>query len=109
MTNLSEETTEADLDSMFRPFGSISRIFLAKDKDTYRSKGTLFISFSLSPIFLSVALGFAFVNFMNRRDAQAAMDALNGKGWDYLILNIEWAECVRFIKSLLIALISSFL
>jgi len=74
VTNLSEETSENDLDTMFRPFGPIQRIFLAKDKETFRSKG------------------FAFVNYLSRRDAQAAMDALNGKGWDYLILNIEWAD-----------------
>ena len=40
VTNLSEETIETDLDVMFRPFGPIQRIFLAKDKETYRSKGT---------------------------------------------------------------------
>jgi len=37
-------------------------------------------------------LGFAFINFISRRDAQQAMDAMNGKGWDSLILNIEWAD-----------------
>jgi len=74
VTNLSEETSEQDLQSMFQPFGHLQRVYLAKEKETYRSKG------------------FAFVSYVRRRDAQAAMDALNGKGWDYLILNIEWAD-----------------
>lgn len=38
VTNLSEDTREADLQELFRPFGSISRIYLAKDKNTGQSK-----------------------------------------------------------------------
>jgi len=74
VTNLSEDTTEEELKGLFRPFGEISRTFLAKDKITQSSKG------------------FAFINFKYRENAQAAMEALHGKGWDYLILNIEWAK-----------------
>lgn len=74
VTSLSEETTEGDLLALFRPFGPISRIFLAKDKITGESKG------------------FAFINFINRDDAERAMNQLQGTGFDYLILNIEWAK-----------------
>jgi len=74
VTNLSEDTTEEDIRNLFRPFGEIGRIFLAKDKISQKSKG------------------FAFINFKYRDNAQAAMNALNGKGFDYLILNIEWAK-----------------
>ncbi|KAK6468925.1 eukaryotic translation initiation factor 3 subunit G isoform X1 [Huso huso] len=45
VTNLSEDTRETDLQELFRPFGSISRIYLAKDKNTGQSKGFAFISF----------------------------------------------------------------
>lgn len=38
VTNLSEDTRETDLQDLFRPFGSIARIFLAKDKVTGQSK-----------------------------------------------------------------------
>ena len=38
VTNLSEDTRESDLMELFRPFGPISRIFLAKDKQTNQSK-----------------------------------------------------------------------
>ena len=74
VTNLSEDVTEADLHELFRRFGRTSRIYLAKDRITNLSRG------------------FAFVNFDNRSDAQAAIDKLNGHGYDNLILHVEWAK-----------------
>ncbi len=38
VTNLSEDTQESDLQELFRPFGQIARIYLAKDKITNQSK-----------------------------------------------------------------------
>ena len=38
VTNLSEETQESDLRELFGYFGSIRRVFLAKDKITQQSK-----------------------------------------------------------------------
>ncbi|CAH1787520.1 unnamed protein product [Owenia fusiformis] len=74
VTNLSEDTREADLQELFRPFGSISRIYLAKDKITGQSKG------------------FAFINFHRREDAARAIQGVSGFGYDHLILNVEWAK-----------------
>jgi hypothetical protein len=74
VTNLSDETTENDLMEMFRDFGNVARVYLVRDKEYNTSRG------------------FAFVTFQNRRDAQVAMNALNGTGWDHLILSIEWAK-----------------
>ncbi|XP_065829493.1 eukaryotic translation initiation factor 3 subunit G-like isoform X3 [Oscarella lobularis] len=74
VVNLSEETTESDLQELFRPFGAVQRIFLAKHKMTHQSKG------------------FAFVSYHNREDAARAMEALNGYGYDHLILNVEWSK-----------------
>jgi len=74
VTNLSEDTREADLQELFEPFGNIQRIFLAKDKVTGQSKG------------------FAFINFYNRKDAQDAIAGVSGFGYDHLILNVEWAK-----------------
>ena len=48
VTNLSEDTRESDLQELFRPFGPISRIFLAKDKHTNQSKVIVLLS-SWSP------------------------------------------------------------
>ena len=46
VTNLSEDTRESDLQELFRPFGPISRIYLAKDKNTGQSKVFIFSSFN---------------------------------------------------------------
>jgi len=74
VTNLSEDTKEGDLSELFRPFGPISRIYLAKDKNSGLSKG------------------FAFINFIHREDAGKAIIKLDGFGYDNLILHIEWAK-----------------
>ncbi|XP_065198414.1 eukaryotic translation initiation factor 3 subunit G-like [Sycon ciliatum] len=74
VSNLSEETTEQDLQELFKPFGRISRIYLAKDKITGQSKG------------------FAFVTYYDRDDAARAIRGLQGFGYDHLILNLEWAK-----------------
>eukprot|EP00542_Grammatophora_oceanica_P018188 CAMPEP_0194049170 /NCGR_PEP_ID=MMETSP0009_2-20130614/29904_1 /TAXON_ID=210454 /ORGANISM="Grammatophora oceanica, Strain CCMP 410" /LENGTH=345 /DNA_ID=CAMNT_0038695255 /DNA_START=66 /DNA_END=1103 /DNA_ORIENTATION=+ len=74
VTNISENTTEADLQDLFQPFGRISRVYLAKDKETMLSRG------------------FAFVSFVHKEDAQRAMDKLQGFGYDHLILKLEWAR-----------------
>jgi len=74
VTNISEDTTEADLQDLFQPFGRISRVYLAKDKETMQSRG------------------FAFVSFVHREDAARAMDKLQGHGYDHLILKLEWAR-----------------
>ncbi|CAG5118949.1 unnamed protein product [Candidula unifasciata] len=74
VTNLSEDTRESDLQELFRPFGPISRIYLAKDKNTGQSKG------------------FAFINFHRREDAARAIQGVSGFGYDHLILNVEWAK-----------------
>jgi translation initiation factor 3 subunit G len=74
VTNISESTSEADLQDLFKPFGRISRVYLAKDKETLQSRG------------------FAFVSFVNKDDAAEAMAKLQGYGYDHLILKLEWAR-----------------
>merc|ERR1712179_196566 len=74
VSNLSENTEDVDLQELFKPFGNISRIFLAKDKLTGQCKG------------------FAFVNYYRKEDAAKAIATLNGYGYDYLILSVEWAK-----------------
>ena len=74
VSNLSDDTTEDDLQQLFRPFGSLTRTYIAKDRNTGLSRG------------------FAFVNFVRREDAAMAMEKLAGYGYDHLILQIEWAQ-----------------
>jgi len=74
VSNLSENAQETDLQELFKPFGHIARIFLAKDKMTGQCKG------------------FAFVNYYRKEDASKAIATLNGFGYDHLILSVEWAK-----------------
>jgi len=74
VSNLSENAQETDLQELFKPFGHIARIFLAKDKLTGQCKG------------------FAFVNYYKKEDAAKAIATLNGFGYDHLILSVEWAK-----------------
>eukprot|EP01108_Squamamoeba_japonica_P000448 TRINITY_DN1140_c0_g1_i1.p3 TRINITY_DN1140_c0_g1~~TRINITY_DN1140_c0_g1_i1.p3 ORF type:complete len:161 (+),score=54.09 TRINITY_DN1140_c0_g1_i1:550-1032(+) len=74
VTNLSEDTKQSDVEDLFRPFGPTTRIFLAKDRRTGASRG------------------FAFVTYVRHEDAQAAIDKLNGFGYDHLILGVSWAQ-----------------
>jgi translation initiation factor 3 subunit G len=74
VTNISEETTELELQALFEPFGRISRVYLAKDKTTLQSRG------------------FAFVSFIHRESSEKAMEKLQGYGYDHLILKLEWAK-----------------
>ena len=73
VTNLSEDVTDDDLRELFGRFGRISRVFLAKDRETNRTKG------------------FAFVSFHERADAVKAMEKLDKKGYDNLIIRVEFA------------------
>lgn len=74
VSNLSENAQENDLQELFKPFGHIARIFLAKDKMSGQCKG------------------FAFVNYYRKEDAAKAIATLNGFGYDHLILSVEWAK-----------------
>ncbi|DAZ96757.1 TPA: hypothetical protein N0F65_012334 [Lagenidium giganteum] len=74
VTNISPDTREDDLKDLFRAFGPVSRVYLAKDRETFQSRG------------------FAFVSFIHREDAERALNKLQGYGYDHLILKLEWAK-----------------
>ncbi|MCH8191586.1 MAG: RNA-binding protein [Chloroflexi bacterium] len=59
--NLSYDTTEQDLETAFTPFGQVDAARLINDRDSGRSKG------------------FGFVEMPNNAEAEAAIQALNGK------------------------------
>ncbi|EON68277.1 eukaryotic translation initiation factor 3 subunit G [Coniosporium apollinis CBS 100218] len=74
VTNVSEFAEENDLRDMFSRFGHVTRVFLAKDRDTGRAKG------------------FAFVSFADRTDAAKACEKMDGYGFGHLILRVEFAK-----------------
>ena len=72
--NMSFQTTESDLRSMFEPFGEITRVNVVTDRDTGRARG------------------FAFVEMTNDEEAAGAIAALNGKEVDGRALNVNEAR-----------------
>ena len=72
--NLSFRTTETELRALFEPFGQITRIHIATDRETGRSRG------------------FAFVDMPSDEEATRAMTALNGKELDGRALKVNEAR-----------------
>ena len=72
--NMSFQTTEGDLTELFKPFGQVSRIHVATDRDTGRARG------------------FAFVEMPNDDEAAKAIAALNGKDVGGRNLNVSEAR-----------------
>ncbi|KAI1618643.1 eukaryotic translation initiation factor 3 subunit G [Exophiala viscosa] len=74
VTNVSEMAEEQELRDLFERFGRVTRVFLAKDRDTGRAKG------------------FAFISFVDRTDAARACEKMDGFGYRHLILRVEFAK-----------------
>ncbi|KAI8617664.1 eukaryotic translation initiation factor 3 subunit G-domain-containing protein [Chytriomyces sp. MP71] len=74
IANLSEETTEQDVRDLIARFGHTARVFVARDRDTNMCKG------------------FGYVTFYDKFDAERCINALNGYGYDNLILTAEMAK-----------------
>ncbi len=72
--NMSFQTTESDLRSIFEPFGEITRIQLITDRDTGQARG------------------FGFVEMTNDEEAAKAIAALNGKEMNGRALNVNEAK-----------------
>ena len=65
---------EDELRDMFDRFGRVTRVFLAKDRETGLSKG------------------FAFISYADRTDAAKACAKMDGFGFRHLILRVEFAK-----------------
>ncbi|ORY62953.1 eukaryotic translation initiation factor 3 subunit G-domain-containing protein [Pseudomassariella vexata] len=74
VTNVSEMAEESELRDMFERFGRVTRVFLAKDRET------------------GMAKGFAFISFADRGDAVKACSKMDGYGFKHLILRVEFAK-----------------
>jgi cold-inducible RNA-binding protein len=72
--NLSYGTTDSDLQGMFEEFGAVESAQVIIDRDSGRSKG------------------FGFVEMRNDQEAQAAINALNGKEVDGRSLTVNEAR-----------------
>jgi cold-inducible RNA-binding protein len=72
--NLSYETTEATLRTLFAEFGEVQAVNLIIDRDTGRPKG------------------FAFVEMATEEAARAALGALNGRSVDDREIKVDQAK-----------------
>ncbi len=72
--NLSFQTTESDLRALFAEFGQVTRVHMAMDRETGRSRG------------------FAFVEMPNDDEAKSAMAALDGKDLGGRIIRVNEAR-----------------
>ncbi|ORX34708.1 eukaryotic translation initiation factor 3 subunit G-domain-containing protein [Kockovaella imperatae] len=73
ITSLSTDAEDEDLRELFAPFGKVARANVVRDRETRESKG------------------FGFVSFESRRDAEKALQKMNGHGYDSLILSVSWS------------------
>ncbi|KAF8157209.1 eukaryotic translation initiation factor 3 subunit G-domain-containing protein [Crassisporium funariophilum] len=74
VTNISEDTQENDLRELFGVFGRVARVYVGRDRETGAGKG------------------FAFVSFEEKANAQKAIDKVHGRGYDNLILSVQWSQ-----------------
>ncbi|KKY20947.1 putative eukaryotic translation initiation factor 3 subunit [Phaeomoniella chlamydospora] len=74
VTNVSEMAEESELRDLFERFGRVTRVFLAKDRET------------------GLAKGFAFISFVDRADAARACEKMDEFGYRHLILRVEFAK-----------------
>ena len=72
--NLSFQTTESELNDLFKPFGQVGRVNLVKDRETGRARG------------------FAFVEMPNDAEGDKAIAAVNGRDLDGRNLNVNEAR-----------------
>lgn len=78
VTNISEDTQEQDLRDLFSYVGRVARVYVGRDRETGAGRG------------------FAFVSFEDKATAQRAIERMNGRGYDNLILNVGWSRELSF-------------
>ena len=72
--NLSFQTSQADLQAAFSPYGTVERINIITDRDTGQARG------------------FAFVEMTERKDAETAIMNLNGMELNGRAMNVNEAR-----------------
>ena len=83
VTNVSEFAEENDLREIFERFGRVTRVFLAKDRETGRAKG------------------FAFISFQERTDAAKACEKIDGckcSPWRQILM-MRADSCDRWLRA----------
>lgn len=79
--NLTYRTVVRDVEYLFEKYGKVGDVYIPKDRFTRESRG------------------FAFVRFYEKRDAEDALDALDGRKYDGRELRVEFAKYGRTERS----------
>eukprot|EP01100_Stratorugosa_tubuloviscum_P014239 TRINITY_DN748_c0_g1_i1.p1 TRINITY_DN748_c0_g1~~TRINITY_DN748_c0_g1_i1.p1 ORF type:complete len:257 (+),score=115.65 TRINITY_DN748_c0_g1_i1:109-879(+) len=74
ISSLPEDIDDNELDALCSNYGSISRLYMARDQRTKLSKG------------------FAFISYYKKEDAERALLKLEKYGYNNVILHAEWAN-----------------
>ena len=74
VSNISQDITDTDLKTLFEEFGDIRRMHIPKGKKSKES------------------LGYAFITYNQRAEAQTAINKMNKHAYEYCILDITWAK-----------------
>lgn len=74
VTNLSDDAEEEDLRNIFGRYGYVQRVYVGRDRETGECKG------------------YAFVSFLDRDDADKARQKVDGRGYNNLILSVNWSQ-----------------
>ena len=77
VSNISKSVNDFQLKDLFSKFGNVVKLILPKVVLASGAKENK---------------GFAYVSYSDKASAEKAMLALDGKGFDYMILAIEWAK-----------------
>ncbi len=72
--NLSYQTAETELESLFSAYGAVERVSIVRDRDTGQPRG------------------FAFVEMTNANEAQTAIENINGQDLGGRSLNVNEAR-----------------
>ena len=84
VSNLTKAATEDDLRELFEPFGRVFRVSLPR-AERMDEKGNM----------VKEPRGFAYIAYVNKQDAERAMERLQGYGYDHLLLKLEWAQATK--------------
>jgi translation initiation factor 3 subunit G len=100
---ISRTTHSTRTQELFRPFGHVTRVYVAVDRITGENRGFAFINFAHrwvgGPAVRMIQSARRVLTYSvrhcacacHRDDAERAVRVMNGYGYDNLILRVEWA------------------
>jgi arginine/serine-rich splicing factor 2 len=92
--NLTFRTRVEDLRRYFEKFGPIGDIYIPRDQFSRSSRGYAFVRYILQYIIIFI-LSFIFLSFTKKRDAEDALDRMDGADIDGREIRVQFARYGR--------------